>query len=225
MKIFIPIKQKSQRVPNKNFRDFGGVPLYKHTLYKLRGLDVYVDTDSDEIVEEAEKDPKLSHVFAFKRSPHLIGHDVSVNLLIEDFLQEIDDEHEKIVQLHVTNPFFNVETLEEVFLNYRKGGYVDSVFSVNVIQSRLWRLEGRGNDNMVPLPINHNPRVLEPTQDLSPLYEENSVFYMFSKYSFDKGKNRIGENPRLYPLSFPENLDIDTEEDWKICCAVLEMKK
>ena len=225
MKIFIPIKQKSQRVPNKNFRDFGGVPLYKHTLYKLKGFDVYVDTDSDEIIEEVEKDPNLSHVWVFKRRSHLIGHDVSVNLLIEDFLQEVDDEDEEIIQLHVTNPFFNVNILDNGFFNYNNGRYLDSVFSVNKVQSRLWKIENRGKDKTISLPVNHDPRILEPTQNLSLLYEENSVFYMFSKRSFNKGKNRIGENPSLYPLSFPENLDIDTEEDWKICCAVLEMQK
>ena len=47
MKIFIPIKEISQRVPKKNFRLFDGAPLYKHTLYKLKDFEVYVDTDSE----------------------------------------------------------------------------------------------------------------------------------------------------------------------------------
>ena len=47
MKIFIPIKENSQRVPGKNFREFGGAPLYKHTLYKLSNKSIYVDTDSN----------------------------------------------------------------------------------------------------------------------------------------------------------------------------------
>ena len=59
MKIFIPIKEKSQRVPNKNFRLFNGIPLYKHTLYKLKDFEVWVDTDSDIILKEIEKDEKL----------------------------------------------------------------------------------------------------------------------------------------------------------------------
>ena len=48
MKIFIPIKHESQRVTGKNFRQLSGLPLYKHTLYKLRDYMVFVDTDSDE---------------------------------------------------------------------------------------------------------------------------------------------------------------------------------
>ena len=52
MKIFIPIKQKSQRVPNKNFRLVNNIPLYKRTLYKLKDFEVYVDTDSDIVLKE-----------------------------------------------------------------------------------------------------------------------------------------------------------------------------
>ena len=47
MIVFIPIKEKSQRVPNKNFRKINNVELYKNTLYKLRGHQVFVDTDSN----------------------------------------------------------------------------------------------------------------------------------------------------------------------------------
>ena len=67
MKIFIPIKEKSQRVPRKNFRLLGGVPLYRHTLLKLTEHEVYVDTDSDELIEEIKKDNKLKNVVPFKK--------------------------------------------------------------------------------------------------------------------------------------------------------------
>ena len=35
MIIYIPIKQNSQRVPNKNFRLFNGKPLWEHTVDKF----------------------------------------------------------------------------------------------------------------------------------------------------------------------------------------------
>ena len=47
LKIFIPIKKDSQRVPGKNFRIFNGEPLYKHTLLKYSKDEVWVDTASD----------------------------------------------------------------------------------------------------------------------------------------------------------------------------------
>ena len=40
MKFFIIIKEKSERLPNKNFLDLGGIPLYKHLLNELSTEDV-----------------------------------------------------------------------------------------------------------------------------------------------------------------------------------------
>ena len=56
---------------------------------------------------------------------------------------------------------------------------------------------------------------LEQTQDLPPYYMENSYFYFFTTKVLELG-NRIGKNPIAVPISFPHNLDIDTEQDWKI---------
>ena len=62
--------------------------------------------------------------------------------------------------------------------------------------------------------LNHDPKNLVRTQDLKPLYEENSNFYIFSKESFMKTKARIGGKPFLYEMNHLESKDIDTEEDF-----------
>ena len=49
MKFFIIIKEKSERLRDKNFLDLGGKPLFKHLLDELQGQDVFIDTDSDMI--------------------------------------------------------------------------------------------------------------------------------------------------------------------------------
>ena len=60
---------------------------------------------------------------------------------------------------------------------------------------------------------------LEQTQDLPPYYMENSYLYLF-KVGVLKFGNRIGKNPQIMPVGFPYNLDIDTEEDWKVVKAI-----
>ena len=40
--------------------------------------------------------------------------------------------------------------------------------------------------------MNHDPAVLARTQDLDPIYLENSCFYIFSKDSFAATGNRLG---------------------------------
>ena len=55
MIIYIPIKEKSQRVPGKNLRLLNKTPLYMHCLYKLKDFKVYVDTDSTMIINSIQK--------------------------------------------------------------------------------------------------------------------------------------------------------------------------
>ena len=212
MKIFIPIKENSQRVPNKNFRIFQEKPLYKHTLYKLKKYDVYVDTDSMQILNEVSRDPDLKHVTAYPRHKSLIGDEVSVCDLIKFFIKKYNLEGETICQLHVTSPFLKADTLTQAAAKMKD---FDSVVSCNALQTRLWRREEYGM-----CPINHNPVSLQQTQDLPKYYEENSLFYIFSSETMLYGGNRIGRNPYFFETSFPENLDIDWEADWDLANKV-----
>jgi CMP-N-acetylneuraminic acid synthetase len=224
MKIFIPIKHESQRVPGKNFRKLGSLPLYKHTLYKLKEYKVFVDTDSDEITEEIRKDSNLTNVITLKRPEHLCGNEVSVNKLIDNFLEgfwrgcsessTVIDTNDVICQIHVTSPFLRKETLKDAYSFFECGDY-DSVVSCNLINSRLWRKEEYGY-----CPVNHNPLKLEQTQSLPTLYEENSAFYMFKKSVFATIKNRVGKNPAFYKVDYPEDFDIDTEDNWEECLKI-----
>lgn len=206
MKIFIPIKQVSQRVPRKNFRLFRGEPLYKHTLLKFTNHDIFVDTDSQEAIQQIKSDPRLSNVSAYKREESLCGHKVSVCDLIENFINKFSVK-EPIVQIHVTSPFLTEELIEDAY-NYV--GTHDSVISCNLHNSRFWRREQYGF-----CPVNHNPVKMEQTQDLPTLYEENSAFYIFTPEVLCRTGSRVGKNPYFYPISAPYNMDIDTEEDWK----------
>ncbi len=214
MKIFIPIKENSQRVPNKNFRDFGGLPLYKHTLKKLKNFDVYVDTDSKKLLKQIEGDQELQHVTVFLRKDDLCGDEVSVCDLIKNFIEESGLKNETICQLHVTSPFLQTDTLESAL---KKIGINDAVVSCNRIQTRFWRREKYGM-----CPVNHNPLVLQQTQDLDVFYEENSLFYIFNSDDFLKLGNRVGKNPYFFETSFPENIDIDWETDWELANCILK---
>ena len=207
MIVFVPIKQNSQRVPKKNFRTFVNQPLYKYVLRKYSDHTVYVDTDSDEIINECQTDPTLKHVKPYRRDVDLCGDTTSVCSLLLNFVNKFDI-NAPVVQTHVTSPFMNVEILEDA---YERLGEYDSVVSCNVHNSRFWRKESYGY-----CPVNHNPLKLEQTQDLPIFYEENSAFYMFYPTILRQTGNRIGNNPYFYTTEYPYNLDIDTEKDWQM---------
>ena len=73
-------------------------------------------------------------------------------------------------------------------------------------------------------PINHDPAELIPTQDLSPLLEENSNLYAFTANSFASTGRRIGRNPMMFRMNAVESIDIDTEEDWSLAEALLRLR-
>lgn len=214
MKIFIPIKHVSQRVPRKNFRIFKGEPLFKHTLLKFVDCEVYVNTDSLEIKNSLNSDSRFNNVKILDRKKELQGHEVSVCDLIEDFITTFKIE-EPIVQTHVTSPYLKRQTIDKA---YSLIGNHDSVVSCNTHQSRFWRKEDYGF-----CPVNHNPIDMKQTQDLPKFYEENSTFYIFNSTDFMITKTRVGKNPFFYELKNPENLDIDTEDDWERCIKFLNL--
>lgn len=204
--IFIPIKRDSQRVPGKNYRDFGGMPLWEHTIRKLSNFDVYVDTDDPALITELRKYP---NVVAYLRAPALLGHQVSVCNLIKHWVYRFAPDG-FLFQVHVTSPFMKPETLQSALA--QMSDQQDSVFSCSRYQSRFWYKSKS---------INHNPEVLIQTQDLDPLYEENSLFYGFTTEIGTSGQ-RIGKNPLIYETDRLESIDIDTEEDWADCLKILK---
>jgi CMP-N-acetylneuraminic acid synthetase len=73
---------------------------------------------------------------------------------------------------------------------------------------RLWDNQTR--------PVNHDPEILLCTQDLPPIYEENSCLYIFSEETLVKRQNRIGKRPLLFEIDRLEAWDIDEELDFEI---------
>lgn len=205
MIIFIPIKKNSQRVIGKNFRKFNGIELYKYVInnFNKLGYDIYVDTDSDEIFEFY----KNSNINVVKRDKSLIGDDVSVVDLIKDLIIK-NNINDYICQLHVTSPLLNIKTIKDAKKYLNK---FDSVTGCDVIYNRFWKKEGD-----IYNPVNHDPNLLIQTQDLTPLYLENSSFYIFHSRDILITNQRISKNNYFYEVKYPENLDIDTEDDWDL---------
>ena len=91
----------------------------------------------------------------------------------------------------------------------------DSLFSVTRLQTRLYDALGK--------PINHDPSVLLRTQDLPPVYEENSNLYLFTADTLRERGNRIGERPLLFEIDALEATDIDDETQFTLAQALAPM--
>lgn len=217
----VPMKGHSERVPNKNMRDFGGAPLYHAimaTLDKSKYIEkVIINTDSEVIAEDATSHWKKVQINW--RPEELRGDFVSMNDVIN---YDVDNEKDCdiFMQTHSTNPLLQTGTLDAAIEDYfnKVGKDCDSVFGVTKFQSRFYWADGRA--------INHNPAELIRTQDLSPIFEENSNFYIFSRESFKAaGNKRIGLHPAMFAVNKLEAIDIDDPDDFALALALYNNKK
>lgn len=205
----LPMKNTSERVPNKNMKSFNGVPLY-HSIVNTLQASLYIDkviinTDSTVIANDAQK-YFGGFVEIINRPESIQGGDVSMNIIIDYDLKQLEGQH--FIQTHSTNPLLKTETIDRAIESYfEKLDTYDSLFSVTKVQTRLY------DKNVHPL--NHNPEELLRTQDLEPLYEENSNFYIFSKKAFvNAGQKRIGVKSQIFEVNKLEAVDIDEPEDF-----------
>jgi len=64
------------------------------------------------------------------------------------------------------------------------------------------------------------------TQDLPPVFEENSNFYIFSRDSFTNTNNkRIGLNPLMFEVNKLEAIDIDDPDDFILAENIARIKR
>lgn len=214
----LPMKANSERVPNKNFKLIGGKPLYYWILENLIALEVIdkiiINTDADnELFSNFIGNEKL---VIRSRIPSLCGDLVSMNRIIEDDI--LSDDNNIFLMTHTTNPLISKKTLSnaiDVFLN-RDRKQFDSMYSATKFQGRFY-YEGS-------IAINHNPNELLRTQDLPPVYLENSCFYLFEKNIFLETKTRIGRKPILFETPQLESVDIDTMAEWYLANLLISDK-
>jgi len=214
----VPMRHHSQRVPGKNYRLLDGRPLYQHILTTLSAVpeisQIVVDTDSPEVIAGVKE--FFPQVKIIDRPQELRADSIPMNeILMYDVSQFPSDLY---LQTHSTNPLVKaatfsraINTLDSLYPSY------DSLFAVTRLQTRLWDGLGRA--------INHNPNILLQTQDLPPVYEENSCMYLFTNATLMNKRNRLGERPYLFEIERDEAWDIDEEIDFRLVELLIQAAK
>jgi CMP-N-acetylneuraminic acid synthetase len=213
----VPMRHHSQRVPGKNYRPLAGKPLYQHIIETLLSVpaisSIVVDTDSEPILEGLRRD--FPQVILLPRPENLRTDTISMNeILLYDTSQVEADFY---LQTHSTNPLLRPETITkaiQIFLADYPAH--DSLFSVTRLQTRLYDQYGHA--------INHDPKILLQTQDLPPVYEENSCMYVFTRENLERRRNRLGERPLMFAMEADEAWDIDEELDFAITDLLMHQR-
>lgn len=205
----VPMRHHSERVPGKNYRPFAGRPLYHHVVASLLACpqiaEVVIDTDSPAIMEDAAE--HFPAVRVVERPEHLRDGATPMNDVLLNAVAQVPADY--YLQTHSTNPLLRSETISAAVQQFLdQYPMYDSLFAVTRVQARLWDSLAR--------PINHNPAILLRTQDLPPVYLENSCLYLFAPETLRRRHNRIGERPLMFECDPVEASDIDEESDFRV---------
>ncbi len=204
----VPMRHTSERVLGKNYRPFAGRPLYHHIIETLLNCPeiklVCIDTDSSMIIEDARQ--HFPDVKILLRPEHLRAGTTPMNDVLVNSVSQVDSD--VFLQTHSTNPLLRAKTISQAISLLLNSPDYDSLFGVTRLQTRLYDAAGKA--------MNHDPKVLLRTQDLPPVYEENSNLYVFRRDTLLERKNRVGRRPLLFEIDPHEAWDIDEEVDFRI---------
>lgn len=204
----VPMKLNNRRLPQKNTKCFtNGKPLCYYilsTLLQVKEIsEVYVYCSNPDI-----KDFIPEGVKYLKRSTSLDQDTTKMNEVLQAFAKEVPAD--VYVMTHTTAPFMTVESLEKGIDAVLNKGY-DSSFAAKKIQDFMWK-DGK--------PLNYTLNNIPRTQDLPPLFEETSGFYIYRKEVMTEMNRRIGDNPFIVEVGEIEGIDIDEPEDFMLADAI-----
>ncbi|BAO74402.1 cytidylyltransferase domain-containing protein [Winogradskyella sp. PG-2] len=210
----IPARGNSKRLPKKNVKILGDVPLIAHSInYAISNSDIideiYVTTDCDEI-------KRIALDFGAKvidRPKELSGDLEPTITALKHAISDIEDVG-LVILLQPTNPFRPLELLKEAYKIFVNNN-INSLFTV----SRDYRKYGKIIANKFK-PFNY--KIGQRSQDIDPLYFENGLLYI-TKASL------IEEDIIFDELSYSlivnhkfAEVDIDSQEDFDYAEYILE---
>lgn len=204
----IPAKGTSSRVPSKNLQPILGVPLFLWAANNLQRVlprkDIYIDSDSIEILELAEK-----HGFSTIERPTELatnatnGHELmlwqSSNIETDILIQHLPP----MIFLREQTIRRGIELIEE--------GY-DSAFTLIEDHLYMWNDDGPCYD-LKNLPNSFT---------LPKIGIEGMGFYIAKKAVLDKEKVRTCGKFKPIPINTFEAIDIDYPEDLELASAIAQ---
>lgn len=207
---FVPARGGSSRVPHKNLKEIGGLPMFLRACYNLHQLldkdKIVVDSDDDEILKIA-----VEHGFkALKRPSDLATNATDGNAF---FRWETSNFPDADIYIQHLPPmvFLSKETLSASINAVSVEGY-DSIVCVGEERYYLWDA-----DTMKPsYDLEHIPNSfnLKPT-----IFETMGLYVINGKVHRENGL-RIGNHFKVIKVNKFEQVDINYPEDFIFASAI-----
>ncbi|WP_218185175.1 cytidylyltransferase domain-containing protein [Methanogenium cariaci] len=112
----VPMRHNSERVPGKNYRSFGGQPLYRHIINSLLSCplidEVIIDTDSPTIFNDVSNN--FPQVKLIERPEHLRSGSIPMNDVLLHSVNQVEADF--YLQTHSTNPLLTSDTITKAIV-------------------------------------------------------------------------------------------------------------
>lgn len=204
----VPIRLNNRRLPGKNLKPFtNGRPLCHYIFATLLEM------------------PELAGVYAYCSDPAIVAYlpegvtwlrrdpsmDRDTPPIIGDVARSFAElvEADQYLLTHATAPFIRASSIRRALAAVAAGDH-DSAFAVVKKSTFVW-YQGQ--------PLNFGPGEIVRTQDLTPVYEETSGFYLYGRQPALRGL-RVGDRPKYIEISAIEAVDIDEPVDFEIADAI-----
>jgi CMP-N-acetylneuraminic acid synthetase len=213
---FIPARSGSKRCPGKNTRMFFGHPLIAYTIRTAResGIfsDIVVSTDCQGTIEIAEH----YGASAILRPAEISGDHSTDYEWVKHAVETLDCRADAFGILRPTSPFRRAQTIQQCWVKYQKNPLARSLRTMRASEehpNKAWLIIGP--DQAVPWLSDSQYGCDLPTNSLAKSYYQDGLFYINAMENI-KNSNILTHVPVIpHVTSFPENLDINTEEDFR----------
>jgi CMP-N-acetylneuraminic acid synthetase len=211
----IPARTGSKRIPNKNFRDFCGKPLYQWTLDAALESGVF-----DKIILSSDGgfggDRRENIVIYEDNRPEEVSNDKAT---MEQLLGFYAEKYPDIGIWCILQPTSPLRTADDITGAYKMlvEDERDSVVSVFNDPLLFWVkdcVEVQGQQCPVAsFHIDKRPN----SQDRKDWFKENGAVYFTPTYTLNATGSRCGGRTGLYVMPKERSYEIDDETDWAIC--------
>ena len=207
--VIIPVRGGSKRLPKKNSKMLGGIPLFVHSINYAKKFPeichkIVVSTDDLVLKKIALKED----VIVVDRPKKLSGDLVPTKDVLQHVLENETAHFDNVILLQATNPFRTEVLLPNAFQVFIDGNY-NSLMTVSENRQKFGKIK---DNDFVPFNYQFGQR----SQDLEPLYFENGLLYI-SKASLIKKGEIIGKNNFPFVENHPlAKIDIDDAEDFEL---------
>lgn len=216
----IPARGGSKGIPRKNLIDICGKPLIAWSIEQAKNAelidDVFVSSDSDEILKVAE-----TYGAKAIRRPDEISGDTATSesawIHALDFIEKSGAKVEYMMGMQATSPVRHASDLDQAMAKM-KNENLDSLFSAAQIGDFfIWKQVHGAYDS-----INYDYRSRKRRQDFASQILENGSFYIFKPDLIRKSNNRLGGKIGIHEMPLWKSFELDDHEDIKFITMIIE---